>query len=80
MGKPAFTAQEAIQAARDIEAGQKEKRGLVIKAQIHAGGRGRGTFKESGLQGGVHLVSNSAEVSHWCLENLNVHESKNSHP
>ena len=28
---------------------------LVIKAQVHAGGRGKGTFK-NGFQGGVHLV------------------------
>jgi succinyl-CoA synthetase beta subunit len=29
---------------------------IVVKAQIHAGGRGKGTFKD-GFQGGVHLVS-----------------------
>jgi succinyl-CoA synthetase beta subunit len=28
----------------------------VVKAQIHAGGRGKGTFKD-GFQGGVHVVS-----------------------
>ncbi len=27
---------------------------LVVKAQIHAGGRGKGTF-DSGFKGGVHL-------------------------
>ena len=33
--------------------GSKE---LVIKAQVLAGGRGKGKF-DSGLQGGVHMVS-----------------------
>jgi succinyl-CoA synthetase beta subunit len=34
---------------------------VVIKAQIHAGGRGKGTFK-SGFQGGVKLCRSAAEV------------------
>ncbi len=34
---------------------------LVLKAQIHAGGRGKGTFK-SGFQGGVHLCRSADEV------------------
>lgn len=32
-----------------------EGKPIVVKAQIHAGGRGKGTFKD-GYQGGVHLV------------------------
>lgn len=28
---------------------------LVIKAQIHAGGRGKGHFKETGFKGGVQF-------------------------
>ena len=35
----------------------------VLKAQIHAGGRGRGSFRESRLEGGVHLVDSAADVS-----------------
>ena len=31
---------------------------VVVKAQIHAGGRGKGTFKD-GFQGGVHVVESS---------------------
>jgi len=62
MGRPAFSAEEAGTVAKEIEDGMKEKLGLVIKAQIHAGGRGRGTFKESGLEGGVHLVKNTADI------------------
>lgn len=35
---------------------------VVIKAQVHAGGRGKGTFKESGLKGGVQMATKAAEV------------------
>lgn len=35
---------------------------LVIKAQVHAGGRGKGTFKESGLKGGVQTATKASEV------------------
>jgi len=34
---------------------------LVIKAQVHAGGRGKGTFK-NGFKGGVHLCKTPAEI------------------
>lgn len=34
---------------------------VVIKAQIHAGGRGKGTFK-SGFKGGVHLCRSAMDV------------------
>ena len=34
---------------------------LVVKSQIHAGGRGKGTFTD-GFQGGVKLVDNKAEA------------------
>ena len=34
---------------------------LVVKAQIHAGGRGKGTFK-NGFKGGVHLVKTPEEA------------------
>src|SRR5713101_3609487 len=35
--------------------------GLVVKAQIHAGGRGKGTFT-NGFKGGVHLCKTPAEA------------------
>ena len=37
----------------------------VVKAQIHAGGRGKGTFKEesAGEQGGVRLAKSAAEAA-----------------
>jgi succinyl-CoA synthetase beta subunit len=47
---------------------------VVIKAQIHAGGRGKGTFK-SGFQGGVKLCRSAAEVfekAHAMLGNVLV--------
>ena len=34
---------------------------IAVKSQIHAGGRGKGTFK-SGFQGGVNLCRTSEDV------------------
>ena len=42
----------------------------VIKAQILAGGRGKGTFKESGLKGGVKLTTKSDEVAQYVSKML----------
>ena len=55
-GMVATTAEEAAAAA--VELGGER---VVVKSQVHAGGRGKGTFK-SGFQGGVHLVA-PAEVA-----------------
>jgi succinyl-CoA synthetase beta subunit len=33
---------------------------IIIKAQVHAGGRGKGTFKESGLKGGVQTATKAS--------------------
>ncbi|MDQ3117768.1 MAG: ADP-forming succinate--CoA ligase subunit beta [Verrucomicrobiota bacterium] len=55
-GKVAETPEEAEQIAREL--GTNE---LVVKAQVHAGGRGKGTFA-NGFKGGVHLVQSPAEV------------------
>ncbi len=59
-GKVASTVDEAISAAHDI---QKETNSdwLVIKAQIHAGGRGKGKIKETGSHG-VILAKNIDQV------------------
>jgi succinyl-CoA synthetase beta subunit len=48
-GGVAFTPEEAEQVASKMGGGR-----IVVKAQIHAGGRGKGTF-ETGFKGGVHL-------------------------
>ncbi|MEK0447987.1 MAG: ADP-forming succinate--CoA ligase subunit beta [Verrucomicrobiota bacterium] len=55
-GSVAGTPEEAEQIATKL--GTKE---LIVKAQIHAGGRGKGTFK-SGFKGGVHVCSSPAEA------------------
>ena len=35
---------------------------ILVKAQVHAGGRGKGQFKESGLRGGVQTATRPGEV------------------
>jgi len=55
-GFPATTAAEAKEAAAKLGVSN-----LVVKAQIHAGGRGKGTFT-NGFKGGVQLVE-SAEAA-----------------
>ena len=50
-GMVAGTSEEAAAAAAELGGDR-----VVVKAQVHAGGRGKGTFK-NGFQGGVHLVS-----------------------
>jgi succinyl-CoA synthetase beta subunit len=55
-GKVASSADEAEKIAREIGAGE-----IVIKAQVHAGGRGKGTFK-NGFKGGVHIVKSPSEA------------------
>ncbi|MBM3876847.1 MAG: ADP-forming succinate--CoA ligase subunit beta [Verrucomicrobia bacterium] len=53
------TPDEAFAAAQKlVAAGHKM---LVVKSQIHAGGRGKGTFK-SGFKGGVKLCKTAAEA------------------
>jgi succinyl-CoA synthetase beta subunit len=53
------TAQEAGKIAGRLFAGGAKL--LAVKSQIHAGGRGKGTFK-SGYQGGVKLFKSAAEA------------------
>lgn len=55
-GIPADTPEEAEKVAADLKTSH-----LVVKAQIHAGGRGKGVFK-NGLKGGVRLCSTPAEA------------------
>ncbi|HWL51161.1 MAG TPA: ADP-forming succinate--CoA ligase subunit beta [Chthoniobacteraceae bacterium] len=55
-GKVASTPQEAETIARELNLDQ-----IVVKAQIHAGGRGKGTFT-NGFKGGVHLCKTPEEV------------------
>jgi succinyl-CoA synthetase beta subunit len=55
-GKVATSAAEARAAADELGGS-----GIVVKAQVHAGGRGKGTFK-NGFQGGVHLCGTAADA------------------
>ena len=55
-GKVASSPEEAAAAAKEF-AGAK----LVIKAQVHAGGRGKGHFK-NGFKGGVHLIDSPEKI------------------
>ncbi|MEY2575950.1 MAG: succinyl-CoA synthetase beta subunit, partial [Verrucomicrobiota bacterium] len=55
-GKAAGSPAEAERAAKDLGGSE-----LVVKAQIHAGGRGKGTFT-NGFKGGVHLCKSPDEV------------------
>src|ERR1043165_5830637 len=58
-GDVCSTAEEAKAiAAKLFAAGEKL---VVVKSQIHAGGRGKGTFK-SGFQGGVKLCKTAEDV------------------
>ena len=66
-GEVASTAAEAKAVAqRLVQQGAKE---LVIKAQIHAGGRGKGHF-DTGFKGGVKVCSTADEVERYAKEML----------
>ena len=54
-GTVAQSEQEFDQAISALPTGKP----IVVKAQIHAGGRGKGTFTD-GFQGGVHVVADGA--------------------
>ncbi len=56
---PAKSIAEVRPAAEKIAASGSAK--LVVKSQVHAGGRGKGTFK-SGFQGGVKVASSVDEA------------------
>ena len=66
-GIPVFTAVEAEEAAQKLGGPV-----FVVKAQIHAGGRGKGKFKEpaAGDKGGVRLARSAAEVKTFASEML----------
>jgi succinyl-CoA synthetase beta subunit len=58
-GYAAFTVEEAVEAAKKLPGPV-----WVVKSQIHAGGRGKGKFKEAaaGEKGGVRLAKSIDEV------------------
>jgi succinyl-CoA synthetase beta subunit len=66
-GFPAFTADEAVAAAKKLPGPV-----WVVKSQIHAGGRGKGTFKEkaAGEKGGVRIAKSIDEVKEFAGQML----------
>jgi succinyl-CoA synthetase beta subunit len=58
-GAPAFSPEEAVRVAREIGGAV-----WAVKAQIHAGGRGKGRFKEkaAGEKGGVRIAKTLEDV------------------
>jgi succinyl-CoA synthetase beta subunit len=66
-GYPAMTVEEAVEAAKKLPGPL-----WVVKAQIHAGGRGKGKFKELGdsAKGGVRLAHSIDEVREHAAEML----------
>ena len=67
-GYPAFSVEEAVEAAKKLPGPV-----WVVKAQIHAGGRGKGKFKEAdaGDKGGVRLARSIDEVRTFAQQMLN---------
>tara|TARA_R110002050_G_scaffold75034_1_gene160872 strand:- start:1351 stop:2151 length:801 start_codon:yes stop_codon:yes gene_type:complete len=60
--------EEATKAAQELaDNGAKE---LVVKAQVHAGGRGKGVFN-TGFKGGVHLCTSTTDAGKFAKEMLN---------
>ena len=66
-GYPAMSVDEAVEAAKKLPGPL-----WVVKAQIHAGGRGKGKFKElpEGSKGGVRLAHSTDEVREHAAEML----------
>ena len=64
-GAVASTPAEAEAAAREFSGAK-----LVIKAQVHAGGRGKGHFT-NGFQGGVHLIESPEQAAEFARKMLN---------
>ncbi|WP_315831161.1 ADP-forming succinate--CoA ligase subunit beta [Bradyrhizobium prioriisuperbiae] len=66
-GVPAFTAEEAVAAAKTLPGPV-----YVVKSQIHAGGRGKGKFKElpDNAKGGVRIAKSIEEVGAFAREML----------
>ena len=58
-GEPATSLDEAKAAIEKILSEGNQR--VVVKSQIHAGGRGKGTFKD-GFKGGVHLADSAEDA------------------
>jgi len=58
-GEPATSLDEAKTAIEKLFSEGNQR--VVVKSQIHAGGRGKGTFKD-GFKGGVHLADSAEDA------------------
>ena len=65
-GKVAKTSQDALKIAKDLNS-----QDVVVKAQVLAGGRGKGHFLGSGLKGGVKMAYNLDQVKDYASKMLN---------
>src|SRR3954464_1306409 len=52
---------DAAPPSRERKASSPADVDIVVKAQVHAGGRGKGTF-QNGFKGGVHVVKSPKEA------------------
>jgi succinyl-CoA synthetase beta subunit len=66
-GDMAETPEEAFKVAEWILK-ENPKAELVVKAQVHAGGRGKGYFKETGFEGGVQIVTTAEDCQKMAKE------------
>jgi succinyl-CoA synthetase beta subunit len=64
------TTPEAAEHVYESDLGGGEKHDVVIKAQVLAGGRGLGTFR-NGFQGGVHVVTRPGQARDYAEKMLN---------
>lgn len=67
-GITCLTVEEAVNAYKEISQKTNSKF-VVLKAQIHAGGRGKGTFKEVPTQHGVQVIK-SEEMANEVSSNM----------
>ena len=67
-GEPATTAEQARKIAEAIKK-KNPNAELILKAQIHAGGRGKGTFVD-GFKGGVKICKTPEEVEQYAKKML----------
>jgi succinyl-CoA synthetase beta subunit len=68
VNEPAFTPAEAAAAFKKIGLPK-----AVIKAQVYAGGRGKGTWVESDFKSGIHVVSSADEAADISSKFLGKH-------
>jgi len=67
-GKMAETANDAYEVAKWIKSENPDAE-LILKAQVHAGGRGKGSF-DSGLKGGVQICDTPEQVRDYTKQML----------